>query len=319
MVRLITGRTRRANIWAVSFIGLLLCFSLASCGSVVATSSTAAVSINQRLSWLSGYLDDAKQAESRGQTATVKADVQRFASGWQQIRREALQRAPEQAQAIDVALERALTVTGNAASPHGVLNDLDATVDRFLVTTGQKKVITIAGEGRILEEALHALQSGNPLRARQKLAAFAGGWPLVETQVHQQDAQTYALVERLLPTAQQALEAQPLDVSLAVTAIQQMESALQHSSAAATSYGPLDAAVILVREGLEAILVTSALLAVLRKSDARDQQHWLWLGGAAGILASAVLALLIRMVFTEMETSVSPELLEGIAGVFAAR
>jgi len=45
-----------------------------------------------------------------------------------------------------------------------------------------------------------------------------------------------------------------------------------------SDYTFLDAASILLREGLEALLVLVALLALLRKSGQSAPQRWVWLG-----------------------------------------
>ena len=48
-------------------------------------------------------------------------------------------------------------------------------------------------------------------------------------------------------------------------------------------YGIFDAAIILLREGLEALLVIAALSAVLKKAESSAGQAWLWIGALAGL------------------------------------
>ena len=85
-----------------------------------------------------------------------------------------------------------------------------------------------------------------------------------------------------------------------------------------SDYTFLDAASILLREGLEALLVLVALLALLRKSGQSAQQRWVWLGGSMGLLAAVMLALLVKLFFQQLLTHTRQEVLEGITGLVAA-
>jgi len=55
---------------------------------------------------------------------------------------------------------------------------------------------------------------------------------------------------------------------------------------APVSYGVMDAAIILVREGLEALLVVVALLAFLKRVGEGSKQVWIWVGVGIGLLGS---------------------------------
>ncbi|MGQ9838746.1 MAG: FTR1 family iron permease [Cyanobacteriota bacterium] len=85
-----------------------------------------------------------------------------------------------------------------------------------------------------------------------------------------------------------------------------------------SDYTALDAASILLREGLEALLVLVALLAFLGKSGQSEQKRWVWLGGAVGLLAAVFLGLLVRLFFQQLLTHTQQEVLEGITGLVAA-
>ncbi|MFT0812991.1 FTR1 family iron permease [Synechococcus sp. OH20] len=85
-----------------------------------------------------------------------------------------------------------------------------------------------------------------------------------------------------------------------------------------SDYTFLDAASILLREGLEALLVLVALLALLGKSGQSAQQRWVWLGGSAGLLAAVMLGLLVKLFFQQLLTHTRQEVLEGITGLVAA-
>ncbi|MEN9212670.1 MAG: FTR1 family protein [Thermostichus sp. DG02_3_bins_51] len=85
-----------------------------------------------------------------------------------------------------------------------------------------------------------------------------------------------------------------------------------------SDYTVLDAASILLREGLEALLVLVALLAFLSKSGQSAQKRWVWLGGALGLLAALLLGLLVNFFFQQLLTSTRQEVLEGTTGLLAA-
>ena len=88
--------------------------------------------------------------------------------------------------------------------------------------------------------------------------------------------------------------------------------------AAGSSYGMWDAAIILFREGFEALLVVAALVAFLQKSGNADKRRWIWMGGAAGIAASIVVAIMAQFILNRAMANVSREVLEGVIGLFAA-
>ncbi|MFS8782530.1 FTR1 family protein, partial [Synechococcus sp. R6-7] len=85
-----------------------------------------------------------------------------------------------------------------------------------------------------------------------------------------------------------------------------------------SDYTFLDAASILLREGLEALLVLVALLALMSKSGQSAQKRWVWIGGSAGLLAAVMLGLLVKLFFQQMLTHTRQEVLEGITGLVAA-
>jgi high-affinity iron transporter len=83
-------------------------------------------------------------------------------------------------------------------------------------------------------------------------------------------------------------------------------------------YGTFDAAAILLREGLEALLVIGALLSFLRKSGNADKGRWIWAGSGLALLASVVVALLVNVIFARAAAGANRELLEGVTGLVAA-
>ncbi|MCI1634947.1 FTR1 family iron permease [Bifidobacterium sp.] len=73
--------------------------------------------------------------------------------------------------------------------------------------------------------------------------------------------------------------------------------------------------VVLLREGLEALLVVAAIIAYLVKAGHRDKLRYIYWGVAAGLLGSALMALLFTLVFSS--AGAHQELLEGITALIA--
>jgi high-affinity iron transporter len=67
---------------------------------------------------------------------------------------------------------------------------------------------------------------------------------------------------------------------------------------------------IILREGFEAILVIGAIVAFLIKTGNRERLRSVWTGIALGLLASAVMAVVLKTVFANLPTS--REVIEGI-------
>ncbi len=84
------------------------------------------------------------------------------------------------------------------------------------------------------------------------------------------------------------------------------------------SYGVMDAAIILVREGLEALLVVVALLSFLNRVGEGSKQAWIWVGVGIGLLGSIMLALILQFAFATTVTAANRELVEGVTGLVAA-
>jgi high-affinity iron transporter len=73
--------------------------------------------------------------------------------------------------------------------------------------------------------------------------------------------------------------------------------------------------VVLLREGLEALLVVAAIIAYLVKAGHKDKLRYIYWGVAAGLVGSALMAILFTFVFSS--AGAHQELLEGITALVA--
>ncbi|HEU5099424.1 MAG TPA: FTR1 family protein [Roseiflexaceae bacterium] len=168
-----------------------------------------------------------------------------------------------------------------------------------------------------LEAADTALARGDTAAAAAEVTSFIRVWPAVEGAVATKSGAAYTTVEAELGRAHVALDAQPADAAAAQAAVARMRAALA-PLAGAQSYTAFDAGAIILREGLEALLVIVALLAFLQKSGNADKRGWVWAGGALGVGASIVTAIVLQTIFSSISAGQNRELLEGGISLVAA-
>lgn len=168
-----------------------------------------------------------------------------------------------------------------------------------------------------LDEAYEAIERGDTAAALAGVEEAVGMWPSAEGAVAARSAAAYEAIEGDLGRALAALEATPAKAAEAEAAIERLRDTLA-PFATATTYTAFDAAAVILREGLEALLVIVALLAFLRKSGNSDRRAWVWAGGGLGVLASVLAAFALQALFSSAAAGQNRELIEGITGLVAA-
>jgi high-affinity iron transporter len=168
-----------------------------------------------------------------------------------------------------------------------------------------------------LEAAQAAVARGDAAAARSEIDELVRAWPAVEGAIAAKDQDAYTAIEIELGRAAGAIKAQPADMAAAAAALDRLSDTLAPFAQAQT-YTALDAAAIILREGLEALLVVVALLAFLRRSGNSDKRGWIWVGGGLGVLASVVVAVVLQAVFTRVSAGRNREVIEGATGLIAA-
>lgn len=199
-----------------------------------------------------------------------------------------------QAEATEIAAE----MSGGAASP--IL--AEATPAEML---------------KSLDEAYEEVEQGRPQSAAERIEQIVLAWPAVEGAVAAKSAEAYTAIEVDLGRAITALEAQPADLAAAEAAIERLRDNLAPFTGSQT-YTMFDSAAIILREGLEALLVIVALLAFLRRSGNSDKRGWIWAGSGLGVLASLGTAFVLQAIFSRASAGQNRELIEGVTGLAAA-
>ena len=173
---------------------------------------------------------------------------------------------------------------------------------------------TIASVLALLETARTAQAKGDYPAAAAAIKQFQTDWLDVEGQVKTRSTDDYRQTENDMALAYNLLSQKSAD-SKAV--IERMTNRLEPYQQA-TSYGIFDASIILLREGLEALLVVVALLTFLKKSGNEEKQPWIWGGVGVGLGFSIVLGVVIQLLFSSLINPSNREIVEGTVGLFAA-
>ncbi|HLG51644.1 MAG TPA: FTR1 family protein [Chloroflexota bacterium] len=314
-------------------LGLILPLFLALGVSLYPSVSRAADGQTQRLRDLAALLDQARGALAGGQVDTALAAFDRFRDGWEAVEDDVRARSLSDYRAIEDAMgevqRRAAMRPVDRTGLDAALATLDESFDRYLgtVMTGGPEAnapasatptATLADLEELIREARAALRNGQTAAALVAMRRFEEAWPNVEGQVRSRSGEAYRAIEDSTVIALAALTGPRPDPATAEQALAAIDGRLTPLLTPATAYGPLDAAAILLREGLEALLVVSALLAFLRRAGHADKGRWIWAGAAAGIGVSLLVAVLANVAFTALLTGSNREMIEGVTGLAAA-
>lgn len=74
---------------------------------------------------------------------------------------------------------------------------------------------------------------------------------------------------------------------------------------------------ILLREGVEALLIVLALVSSLKAAKLTKGLVWVYSGGILGIVASGIIAYVLQKIFPAVSAGTNREILEGFIGIFA--
>lgn len=199
------------------------------------------------------------------------------------------------------------------------IEKLSSEVENFLAGEVSKQVqsdYTLSDLSILLSKAESQISQKNYNNAADQLNEVLNVWPMVEGDVQTRDSKLYSDLETKIPTAISLLSSAKVDGLKAEEIVTEINSRLA-PLISKTDYSLWDAALILLREGLEGLLIVATLLAFLKKMGQGAKQKWIWAGVGAGILASAVLAIIINIVFSSIVAASSREYIEGITGVVA--
>jgi high-affinity iron transporter len=271
------------------------------------------------------YVDQALQYAAQGQWSKVRAAYQQFRNTWLKIEDSIKTESIQAYSDIEMNMgqvEYAL-LQDNPSGVVQALRALQSVNERFIhgqYAASRPSVaenMTLRDFIILLQKTKEDAERNDVSAAQADLANAQRSWLLVEGTVVAQSSVVYNDTERDMVTVHAMLAAQPPDTAGAVRLLQRMTDELGPLSGK-TGYTLWDAAMIPIREGLEALLVIGALLAFVRKSNQGEGKHWIWAGVAAGLVVSATLAVLVKFVFSSGAFGNNNFLISGWTGVIAA-
>lgn len=186
------------------------------------------------------------------------------------------------------------------------------------VDTGGAAAEPASIEGLIgyLNKASASAEAGDSPAAATVMEQFISAWPSAEGAVQLASPKVYANIENESTAVTGYLLSDPPKLAGALEIIDNMLAELTPLAGEQT-YTAWDAALILLREGLEAILVLAALLAYLRREAEPAARRWVWSGAAVGLAGSIGIAVLLTYTISQAASGGARELIEGIAGLVA--
>lgn len=194
------------------------------------------------------------------------------------------------------------------------LDELERALRAFTAgeEVAESSTISSLGQGiATLEEATKAFNEGKLSQGQQRLREFILAWPSFESAVSTRNASLYRHVESQTPIIMAKFSEQKAQQDL-----RELISQLKTIDTAA-AYTPLDSMLILLREGVEALLIVLSLVGVLRSVGQKKGLRWVYGGAVAGLVASAVTAWLLHQLFPTITSGANREILEGFIGIFA--
>ncbi|MFJ7512800.1 FTR1 family protein [Peribacillus simplex] len=200
------------------------------------------------------------------------------------------------------------------------LTELKGLIEDFLagkVKEGsQKNTYSLGDVTQLLQGSATDIEKDDFDSAVEQLNEILTIWPNVEGEVSTRDSKLYSDMETKVPTAISLLQSKKVKAEEAKGIVSNLNTRLL-PLIEDTGYTTWDAALILLREGLEALLIVATLLSFLKKIGQVDKQKWIWTGVGAGLVASSILAVIINIVFSQITAASSREYIEGITGIIA--
>lgn len=163
----------------------------------------------------------------------------------------------------------------------------------------------------LLREGLQAFEQQDNATAQEKLTTFIEIWPSIEGEVSTRNGSLYSKVESQVPV----ILAKGSEAKYQ-TELKQIITQLAEINPSA-GYSAIDAMLILLREGLEALLVVMALVSALRVANRPQGYKWVWSGVISGLVLSLVAAFALHRLFPSASSGTNREIIEGAVGIVA--
>ncbi|PLS09474.1 FTR1 family iron permease [Neobacillus cucumis] len=285
----------------------------------------AAESSSTELKTAETAIDQALNAASNGNLSEAQKQYDLFNKTWREI--EEGIKADSATAYRDIESNMGKVVYAFTVNkPEQVIQSLQGlkTVNEKFINGGypkeegfKEKDISLDDFILILQKTKKEIKENNRQEALEGIKEASDSWLSVEGTVVAQSASVYSDSERDLVAVQAMLSNNPPNYQQADKTIDNMVKYLT-PLAAKSEYTMWDAAMILIREGLEALLVVIALMSFVKKSGESRGRGWIWTGVLAGLGVSIILAVIVKFVISSGAFGNNNALIGGWTGVFAA-
>lgn len=274
------------------------------------------------------FIEKAKESVQAGDPVKAKDQFDQFNEAWTELE-DGLKEQSKQAYGdieSKMGMVRFLLVQNPVQNDKVIsaLEDLEKTNESF-ISNGYKggdektknTVTTVKDLVKLLERAKGQIQGNDIQAAIKTMDNFSSSWLDVEGVVLTKSKKVYDDAEKDMVSAKAYLTVSPIQEDKAIKVIDRMHGYLFLLDGD-TSYGITDVVTIILREGLEALLVVIALLGFLKKSGQENKKSWVYGGVIIGLIISIALAVLVKLIFTSGTFGNNNFLISGWTGVFAA-
>ena len=277
----------------------------------------------KRLQSLVPFIDEMKVTIQREDAQTAQTEYEQLLNKWTETEKVVREESVVSYGEIEkyMAFVR-IAITKEPLDQESAIVNLDAlqsSIENFLsgnVKKGNDVEYSLTDLVQLFEKSEKLIEEGNMNGAIQHLNEILTIWPMVEGDVSTRDGKLYSDIETKVPTAISLLDSKKVQAEEAQSLISDLHKRLLPLTSE-TSYSIWDASLILLREGLEAILIVATLLSYLKRVNQSDKQKWIWVGVIAGLAASVGLSFIITFVFSQVTAASSREYLEGVIGILA--
>jgi high-affinity iron transporter len=279
--------------------------------------------------------DDMKQAQAlvtqalteakQGKLAEAKAKYDEYSNTWLDIEDGVKGESGQAYKDVESKMGKVIYAlsTGNQEQSVQALQGLSDVQDKFITggyPKGEKlktENITLTDFIGLLKDVKEQTGKGAVTEAVASMQKVTDSWLSVEGVVVAQSQKAYTDTERDMVTVQAMLSAAPPDT---VKVEKQVDDMIVYLTPLAekSGYTMWDAAMIIIREGLEALLVVTALLAFVSRSTEKKGRGWIWSGVLTGLGLSIILGVIVKFVFSSGAFGSNNALIAGWTGVIAA-
>jgi len=307
----------RRIVYSTFFILLLLLVGMKPITGWAASQGT------ENMSKAEQYVDQALTIAKQGNLAEAQKIYQKFNDTWLEIESSVKSDSGQAYSDVESNMGQVqyAFIQNKPQDVIKTLQGLQSVNEKFIrgqYTKGdgfKKQNITLSDFIVMLQKTKEKVQNNDQQSSLSDITKVRESWLSIEGTVVAQSATLYNNSERDMVTVNAMIS--DGNYKGAAELLDKMIGYLT-PLASKSSYTIWDAAMIPIREGLEALLVVGALLAFVKKSNEGKGKVWIWSGVSTGLVLSAILAIIVKFVFTSGAFGQNNFLISGWTGIVAA-